>query len=292
MTANRPRVVVVAACAALAFVLAAVAVFSPPSNSSSIPGCPGFTSSPAPATELTPADPVLLPRCDGYSIASGPIAFSIRAPVNLLGAWASTSPLEFAIFNTTVAAEPNFGWPCPCAVSSGSFNDTLFPGNYVIEFSTDGSPDMGGPLPTWVATEPIMAVFDLGLDLLSGPQNLTLPADGYAAWPISAPNGSSGFTLEVTMATTACDYELAMLPPAAFQTLQSGKGIPSGNGTELIIADYTNACQASSTPSLFGPFVFGPSNWQSGDEVVFANQAGVAVTLDLLGPLEVSYLTA
>lgn len=94
------------------------------------------------------------------------------------------------------------------------------------------------------------------------------------------------------MATTACDYELAMLPPAAFQALQSGKGIPSGDGTELIIAGYTNTCQVSSTPALFGPFVFGPSNWQSGDEVVFANQAGVAVTLDLLGPLEVSYLTA
>lgn len=283
---REPAIVVVLTCVMLLFVVLSIAVFpSPITPSATVSSCPGSVPTATLHQTLSPQDPVLLPKCSGYPVSLGSIAFTVRAPADLHGAWQATNPIAVAIFNATVATMPNYGWPPPIGSLNGSINLTLFPGEYEILFQAYGA----WRNTTWIATQTIHAVFDRGLDVLQGPENVPLSEAGYVAWPISSPANASEFFFESWMATTACDYEMVVAPNSVFVNFTSGGPLLT-TGTVLLLSAYTNACTVSAEPTLFGPGVLGPLNLTSGDVVVFLNQAGAPASLSLLAPFEISYL--
>jgi hypothetical protein len=187
--------------------------------------------------------------------------------------------------NATLASLPWSG-PPPLGSTNGTVDEVLFPGLYDVQIYWYG----WTPGAMWIATSPIRANFDRGLDILHGPGSFTLPPAAFEAWTISASQNSTDFELYGTMATTACNFELAVLSPPALLALQSGTGTLESNGSMLLEAEHTSACIVGSSPTAFGPGVMGPFAWTSGDAVVFQNQAGASAELELIGPLEVSYV--
>ena len=252
------------------------------------PLCPWNPSPYDNSVNLTPLTPVLLPRLDQYSVGRGAIGFHLGSPADLSGAWNATAPITFGVEN--VSSAPCYNGP-PQSISevNGTFNFALFPGNYVIHLGWSFS----GGTPTVTATQPWIATFDRGLDVLQTPEEIPLSSDGYSAWTVSAPNSASQFFVEYALVTDSCNFELAMLPPSTYRAFVSGQGPLNSNGTDVILS--THSPYGGQCGPSWGPAdawcETGPFNWTSRDVVVFFNEANYGVGLNLFTPLEVSYLT-
>jgi hypothetical protein len=251
--------------------------------------CPEAPTLFSPPSVLTPADPVLLPKCTEYPVFSGNIYFSVNAPVELRGSWVTSDALAVGMFNATTLNQANYGWPCPsCYTLNGSVNSTLFPGTYAIVFAFpigDGREN-----PVMIATQAIEVVFDRGLDVLQRPMVTDLSSGNYSAWPISVPTGSSSFWVNGLIATTGCSFVASILPPFVFQEIQVDRGAIESPNATLLISGYGSTCPNPpvSTPVPVGPF--GPLNITSGDVLVFFNSWPSTVQFSVLDPIEVSYL--
>jgi len=254
------------------------------------PFCPGNPSPYYNSVNLTSQSPVLLPELDRYGVAKGPIGFHLDAPADLSGAWNATAPISFGVGN--VSAPPCLDTGLPGAGHlNGTFNITLFPGNYVIALGWsyyEGSP-------TVTVTRAWVAAFDLGLDVLQTPKEIALAPHGYAAWTVSAPSRASHFFVEYALVTDSCSFELAMLPASAYRAFLSGQGPLNANGTEVIGpmpgGPPAGPCGPNSGGVMEDICETGPYNWTSRDVVVFFNAADSGAGLNLFAPLEVSYLS-
>lgn len=245
--------------------------------------CPGVPTQFQPPTYLTPANPVILPKCAQYSPRSGSIVFSVGAPVDLRGSWAASAPLAVAVFNVTTTV--SYGWPCPgCYAFNGSFNSTLFPGTYEIAFDGHGA--------TFVATQAILVTFDRSLEVLQPSLVTNLAGGNYSAWPIIAPPSASNFWLEGLIGTTGCSYTIAILPLAVFQAFLNDRGAVNSPGALLLQSGWASVCPSPPVSTAVGFGTIGPFGLTSGDTLVFYNSWGSAVQLTVLAPIEVSYLSA
>jgi hypothetical protein len=282
-------VVSLVAAFAISLVIAGLVLFnSQTSSPATVTVCPGPPSSFAPPSHLTPANPMILPKCDQYTLKSGNIVFSISAPVDLRGSWVTPDPVAVAVFNTSTTYIANNGWPCPgCYALNGSFNSTLFPGTYEIAFANR----FGQQSPVLIATQTIEVVFDRGLDVLQLPMVTNLSAGNYSAWPISAPIGASSFWSAGVIATTGCSYVIAVLPPAVYQQFQVDRAALQSPNATILSSGSASTCPSPpvSTPAPVGPF--GPLSITSGDTLVFFNSWPARVQFAVLGPIEISYLT-
>lgn len=66
--------------------------------------------------------------------------FSVKATSTLVGSWASNGPVKAVVYNQTEIIDKNFssGNSVPFT-NNGTFNMTLKPGNYEIEFFASGN---------------------------------------------------------------------------------------------------------------------------------------------------------
>jgi hypothetical protein len=278
-TRDEAHLVVVSSALALSLVFACLAVSPGLWNSA---GCvPQVSQVAAP---LTPRSPVLEAKGQNLSAANETIEFSVGRPADLHGSWTSTSPVYVGVFDFSLFCGTAPDPPIPIGSLNGTINETLFPGVYILDFEWFGDHANS----TWTATESIAASFDRGLDVLAGPGATTIASPGYAAWTITAPAQAYSYFLEWAMTTSSCNDELAVLPPRTFQAFESGLGPLNGNGTDVIETSSTSPCAAmSGTSTEVGDL--GPSNWSSGDVLVYFNGGGTVATLTLLAPLEASY---
>ena len=296
MTASRESVIVVSlAVLSLCPVMAGAVFFPPPSTEAllAVPWC-AQDSTPYPGSVvLTPQSPVLLAMSDLYNVSAegeDGIGFQLDSPADFSGAWAATSPTNLTVTNVTSALCELGGSPSPGRLN-GTFNITLFPGNYELRFDWLPGADIIAQ-----ATQPWKATFDRGLDVLQAPEQIALPAGAHAAWTITAPSSASRFFFEEEIATTSCNFELAMLPPAVYRAFAAGVGPLNGNGTDVLdhgvesTPGSTSPCGPYSGAAAYSWCENGPFNWTSGDVAVFYNGADYAVTFYPFAPLEVSYL--
>lgn len=294
MTARRePVIVVLLAVLSFGPVLWGMAFFpsSAPNASLAVPLC-ARDSTPYPGSvALTPQSPVLFPKLDRYNVSAegaGGVGFQLGAPADFSGSWAATSPTSVFVINVS-SGECVTGPPPPPQLNE-TFNITLFPGNYVVLFRGNFGTNV-----VLTATQPWRATFDRGLDVLQGPEQIAVAPNGHAAWTVSAPGNASRFFIEYAMETTSCDFELAMLPPAAYRAFTAGRGPLNASGAdvlELVVEttpEGTISCGPSSGTTFFW-WETGPFNWTSSDVVVFYNAADFTTTLYLYAPLEISYL--
>jgi len=284
--------VVVLAVVSLSPVLVGIALFPVPSTPAPLaaPLCSQYSGPYPDSVLLTPQSPVLLPkfdRSDVSALGSGGIGFELGAPADFSGTWNATSPTYVFVMNVSLAGcEPVIAWPRPTL--NGTFNITLFPGNYEVRFEPGANIFL-------TATQPWMATFDRGLDVLQGPQQIPIPANGHVAWTLSAPSNASRFFFEDAMVTTSCDFELAMLPGAAYRAFAAGQGPLNGNGTDELDSVFTSSPGSTAPCAPPSGHVYfwdkdGPFNWTSGDVAVFYNGADYAATLYPFAPFEVSYV--
>ncbi len=275
-------VLFVAIAVGLALLLSGLVVFGPPPAAPpSPPQCPPSWCQLQ--VNLTPADPVLLPQGAERLPVSGDIAFSVSAPGDLHGLWNATYPMAVAVFNSSITV--NMGWPCPgCYSLNGTLNYTLFPGVYDLAILGGG----GAPL---TITEALVVDFDRGLVVLQKPTFTNVSAGGYAAWPITIPEGAKGVWLEASLAQTGCAYTLSILPPSVFQQFQVNRSAIDSGSSQLIESGWTSSCPNPQVSTPFGPGAIGPLNISSGDVLVFYNWWSGGVELTVLDPIEISYLT-
>jgi len=296
MTASRESFIVVGfAVLSLCLVVLGVALLPPPTTEVSLasPLCARNATAYPGSVVLTPQSPVLLPKFDRYNVSAGGaegIGFQLDAPADFSGAWASTFPTYVFVMNVS-SGECEVTFIPPPASPSGTINLTLFPGNYVVLFGWSPGADI-----LLTVTQPWMVTFDRGLDVLQGPEQIALPANGHVAWTITAPSNVSRFFFEEAIATNSCNFELAVLSPAVYRAFVAGQGPLNGNGTDVLdrVVESTPGSTSSCGPSsgtIDSWCEAGPFNWTSGDVAVFYNGADYAATLYPFAPLEVSYLT-
>ena len=292
MAARRePVIVVTLAVLSLCPTMAGIMLFPSPSASPaggplSLP-CPEISTPYPGSVNLTPQSPVLLPMLGRYYLTGSAIGFHLAAPADFSGGWNATAPIDLFVLNFTTES-CTMGPPIPPGQLNGTFNVALFPGNYVVRFEP-----AYGANHSIVATQPWVARFDRGLDVLQPPEQFTLPPDGHLAWPILAPSGASDFFLEAAMTTNSCNQEFAVLSAAHYNAFASDHAPLNGNGTAVLEGGSTptlcSAVWSGAVTSWWGDF--GPYNWTSGDMVVFYNGANETATLYAFGPLEASYRT-
>lgn len=244
--------------------------------------CAGHTNVPAIPTELSPPSPVLLPRCGEYQPGVKTAQFSLADPAVLEGAWVSSTPVAVAVFNDSYF--PIYGWPCPgCLSTSGTLNETLFPGAYWLAVAWAGHV-------TLIATQPFEANFDMGLEVIQSPENISVPADGIAAWNVSVPGVATQTYLEAPMSTTSCDSLVAILPATTLATVELGKGNNTSIDQGVVIGGGSALpCNAPDSLSLTGTLFIGPLNISPGEDLAFLNLAGFPVELLITDPVEVAY---
>ena len=247
--------------------------------------CPWNPSPYYNSVNLTPQSPVLLPGLDQHNAGRGDIGFHLDASADFSGAWVATAPVDFGVGNLDAPLCGGGRAPGPAQLN-GTFNISLFPGNYVMGF---GYSYVGGA-PTITATQPWMVTFDRTLEVLQSPKDIGLAPNGYAAWTISAPSDAARFFVEYGLVTSSCSFELAMLPPANYRAFVSGHGPLNAHGTEAILNLLGSSCGLASGPAEAWCET-GPFNWTSSDVVVFFNGDGDGAGLNFFSPLEVSYLS-
>jgi hypothetical protein len=284
---HEPVVVCLMAMLALVPLIAGLVMFNtPPAGSALVPGCPTSDSFYQPPTQLTPADPVILPKCDQYNLRAGDIEFTIDAPVDLHGSWTSTAPLGVLLFNAS--SPPVNGWP-PTGNRNGTLDFPLFPGTYEIVFYSG----VDSPGQEFVASETILANFDRGLDVVAHPAATNLSMNNFSAWPISVPVDAADVWLEGVVATDACSFVLAVLPPSVYATFLSDRSVVYSPQAVLIQSGASESCSGSpSPPTAVGFPTIGPLNISSGEFLVFYNSSSTTVDFSVLSPIEASYLLA
>ena len=289
---REPVIVVAVAVLSLSPVMAAVASFPAPSSALSLapPECVR-TAPYSGSVELTPGSSVLLPTSGQWNVSTEGrgIGFQLNDPADFSGSWVSTSPTAVLILNVSRLGCIINGAPPPARLN-GSFNGTLFPGNYVVLVVSFPDSDI-----VITATTPWMAAFDRGLDVLQSPAQVEIPDNGTAAWTLYTPADASRYFLEAAIGTNSCDFELAVLPSAVYRAFVTGQGPFNGSGTEVLEQVVTSSpgttgpCGLPSGPTYFWGDM-GPYNWTSGDVVAFYNAADYGAVLYPFAPLEVSYL--
>jgi hypothetical protein len=286
---REPAIVCATVALSLVIALVGVLVFDAQTNSEqTIGGCPVTQSPYVSTSNLSPTSPVLLPECAEHTLPYG-IEFTIASPINLTGSWASTVPLQLGLFNLTASFVDN-GWASPCSfcdLTSGSFAFTLFPGTYAIGFeilSGGSGPD------EIVATQPFTALFDRGLDTLQLPETVPLPPNGYSSWPISLPPGTSNYFLEESRFVASCSDASFIFPPAIFQEFQTDRGVFNSAGVFGLGTDYVLNCTNPEMGGGYTNVTVGPLPLISGDVLVFWNSSNESALLDVLAPLEISFL--
>lgn len=295
MKASREPVIVVAlAVLSLCPVMAGIACFPAPVTEASLapPSCVVDTPYPG-SVALTPPSPVLLSTSDQWNVSAEGgtgIGFQLRAPAEFSGAWVATAPTGVFVMNASSAQCIVTVTPPPAQLN-GTFDMTLFPGDYVVGFEwSPGANIVVAPTQPWTAT------FDRGLDVLQGPEQITLPPNGHAAWTITAPSNASRFFLEDAMETNSCHFELAVVTQSVYRGFEAGQGPLNGTGTTVLtsvvgsVPGNSSPCGPSSGISQFW-CDSGPFGWTSGDVAVFYNEAGYAASLYAYAPLEISYNT-
>ncbi len=280
---RRERVAVFAAAALIALPVLAGVLTTPTSVKprSAITECPGGLTPGQAPTLLTPSHPLVLRRCEYLRSPFLGISFTLTAPADLRGAWASDAPEAVGIFGAPLGS--NFDWPCPgCYALNGTFNQTLFPGAYeILAF---------GSARTLVATQNISAVFDRGLVTVAALSTENLSAGGYQAWPVTLPPGSSDYYLHGLVTTTGCSETMAVLPAVVFARFQTDRSeIWSPLGL-LLGADAASTCP---TPPVANPLGVdaGPITIQTGEELVFYNSWPGPVEFSVADPIQISFLT-
>jgi len=282
---ERERATVIAlAVVSLCPVLAGIAYFPTPTTLGALnPECP-VSSTPWPGSvAITPQSPDLLPKLSQYNASGGGIGFQLNAPADFSGSWGANSPIDLVLLNLNFVS-CNLG-PARVPRLNGTFNLSLFPGNYVVQLTWPNSV----PAPLITATQPWVAEFDRGLDLLQVPEQFTLASGSHLAWALAAPNNASRFFLQGAIATNSCDFEFAVLPPAAYRAFASGQGPLNGTGADLI-AQSNGGCGPGANEEVSWPG-YGPLDWASGDVAVLYNAANYAAEFNVYAALEVSYLT-
>jgi hypothetical protein len=290
---TRREPVVVYAIIALSFsaVFAGLLVFpSPPSTPAMFAECSEPPSSFVPPSYLTPANPVLLPKCAQYSFYPPSIVFSIDAPVDLRGSWVASAPMWLGVYNATVATG-RYGCPNPggCLALNGSLNLTLFPGTYAIAFSSPGGETAR---PVLTVTQAFRADFDRGLSVLQLPGTSTLSAENFSSWRLSVPAGASSFWLDGSITTTGCSFILSILPPLVYQAFQSNRSEAYSPDALVVSSGWSASCPSPPVSRDVGPGPTGPLNLTSGDILVFLNSWGSTAQVTFLAPIELSYLMA
>jgi len=286
---------VVALAATLSFapiVYAIVDFPSQPDFYAIVPGCPQAVTQSRIPSLLTPANPVLLPRCGGNRIAGPNLQFSVDAPVDLRGNWTSTVPLLFDVANSThipFSSGPVGRW---WFRQNGSTNLTLFPGTYLILFSV-----WGGSIPPdafWVATSPIEAVFDRGMLSVSGSNETSVPSGEHLFWTLTAPRGATDLFFKFSPSSSACAFWLALVPTAVYQAWVSGNGplndiwiinwAGSWSGNVTSCVPYSNSTAWQVWWGLLGPY-----NMSESYTFVFWNLSGGAAVFSWLFPPEMIF---
>lgn len=274
---NERRVVVVGVVLVLSFVLLGILAFRSER-------CPGPT--PGPPLQISPAHPIVIPQGTEFSVCVQSFIFSVTAPVDLHGSWVASSPVSLAVFNLSYTG-PYLSWPNPgSAHVNGTLNVTLFPGTYAIEI-LGGT--VQGPEPVWTAIQPITAEFDRGLVVVQQPTTTNISAGNYAAWQLTWPPGGSSVHLALGIATNACNFEAAILPPSIFHDFQSNRDAINSPGAVTLFGWAGSSCSATPTSIGLGPI--GPLNISSGDTLVLFNAQESTAQLVVLDPIELSYLT-
>ncbi len=250
--------------------------------------CSGLASGYTPPAQLTPSNPVLLPRCVHYSVSYGRIVFTVDNSVDLRGGWVANGELGVYVANSS---QPVGAPECPsgaCTGDSGTLNYTLLPGTYVMGFWVFGN---ASPNRIVTVTQTIQAIFDRGLDVLQPvSDNISVPANGYDAWPVSTPAGASGFIVGGSMSIWGCSFSIAILSPVLFQAFQNDRNAIYSSDAVSIYSSAPPWCVGPpSSFSFTGGFPV--PNLASGETLVFWNSSGSAVCpLAVWAPIEVSYL--
>jgi hypothetical protein len=198
--------------------------------------------------------------------------------------------MAVAIINVSSPNGPNWGWPNPGSfVENGTFNITLFPGNYAVVLGGGG---WTGGNAVMTVTEPFEASFDRDVHVVTSTGNVTIPGSGIFGWPIPLPSGASSVYIESYLATTSCDYEVDLAPNTLYQSVMSNNSPVNSLENWLITGGAGLPCTGQVTDTPVGLGTFGPMNLTNETAIVFQNFATFPVVLSVWAPVEVSYLNS
>jgi len=131
--------------------------------------------------------------------------------------------------------------------------------------------EVGPTAPFLTATQAISAEFDMGLDVLQAPGNLSVPANGYLPWPLPTGPGTADIWLHAIYASSSCSYRLALLSSALYQTFQTNRSAIYSPSAIAITGLNSTPCTNSTEIRGSGFFNGGPYDLTPGETLVFFN---------------------
>lgn len=267
MRALGPILAVVLAVAGCGAYVAALPLISPPSPPVTPP--PG---SPCSGPIIGGPAPGVLLATGTTFLASEGFPFCLSQSATLNGSWSAPDPTAAAV----LVPDTITMWPCPgCYARNGSFEESLFPGSYVVEFLSGSS---GSQPPDVVyVDEALELVFDRATIVLQPAGERVVGPQASLNWSFALPAGASAAGLSSSEQIQR-GYEAGVMSPAQWTKFQSNESAFNWES----LAWFALASGGGDGPILTtGPLNLAPGNYY----FVFYNDQTSSNAVDFTTPL-------